>query len=134
MMTEPIEALGVALTGSEIIEDLCGRLADGLADNCYLLGTDAYQSYSAPVTVEIQLADVDSQTVKKTLVIGDHDSATPSRRIVVNVPLATTHEVRERSGQEVPSLERRVDGSEPVTPVKPARRYYTPRKPRNVVG
>jgi hypothetical protein len=125
-MAEQVEEMqsGEGLSGVEVIEDLAGRLIDGLRDNCYLLATDSYQSYAATVMVEIQLHDVDRQTVTKKLIVGDPDPGLPSRRIAVDVPTAPAREVRTRSNLPTPpSLERDVTGIEPAR----EKRFYTPR-------
>ncbi len=123
---EPI--LVEQISGTEIIDDLAARLVEGLAGNCYLTANDAYASYSAKMVVEIQLIDVNTPTVSKTLVVGELDPSTPTHQVTIDVPPTTANEVRERSGTLPPSLERMVDGSELSSAATvEKRRYYTPR-------
>lgn len=124
---EPI--LVEQISGTEVIADLADRLVGALSHECYLRETDAYESYSAVLTAEVQVHGLDTERVATKLVIGDHNPAAPSHRVTVKADAATASEVRARSGQALPpSLERLVDGSEPA-PVTTAekRRYYTPR-------
>lgn len=115
------------ITGSEIIADICSRIVNELGKSCHLRETDSYGGYSAKVTVEIQLRDIDPVTVEASLTIGNHNSATPSRRIVVEIPAVSPTTARERSGTLPPSLERMIDGSE----LAPVKRYYAPRQKKS---
>ena len=105
---EPI--LVEQVSGVEIIDDICNRIAEELGKSCHLRATDAYSGYSAKLQFEVQPVDIDVVKVEKTLVIGDHDPATPSRRMAIDVPPTTADEVRERSGYEPASLERALTG------------------------
>jgi hypothetical protein len=127
---ESIEPLGgaEALSGVDIVEDVAQRVAAALAGNCYLRESDGYRAYSAKVTIELQLQDLDITQVEKTLVIGKHDPGLPSRPIKVEVPQATVEDVRKRSGLLPPSLERLINGDAP--PAK-TRRFYAPRQPKD---
>jgi hypothetical protein len=118
---EPILGVTETLSGEDVIADLCERIADELRDDCCLRGSDGYTGYSAKVVIEIQLLDIDTQSVKRTIAFGKPIPGQPSHQIVLDVPLVEI----ETDGS---GLERQADGSEPVRP----KRFYTPRnaKPR----
>ena len=46
------------ISGSAIIDDLRRRIGEQLSRSCDLRSSDAYNGYSAKVSVEIQLLDV----------------------------------------------------------------------------
>ncbi len=121
----PIEALDAGLTGVEIIEDVCSRLAAELANSCYLTKLCAYRGYSGKIVAELQLEDFDATGVTAAVTVGPPDPARPSRRYEVEIPDTAPSGARERSGQESPSLERVVDGSVPPVIKK---RFYAPRE------
>jgi len=129
-MMDGMEIIGndTELSGEEVVLDLLERVAVALRANCYLRKTDAYRAYSAKVVVEVQLDDLDPQSAKMQLEIGNHDPARPSRRIVVEADQVTPQEARGHSGQEVQTLERMVDGDAPETTTR--ERYYAPRQPK----
>jgi len=88
-------------------------------------------SYSATVTINLQLADFDTAQVVADLVVGTLSSQQPVERIALAVPPVVPEQVQARLGLEpTPSLERSVDGAAPVAhsgPPKARKRYYTPR-------
>jgi hypothetical protein len=125
MSLEPIEPPQTELTGEEIIEDVCTRLAEELSRSCYLTAISAYHGYSGRISAELQLLDFDTTTVKATATIGNPDLVRPSEHFEVVIPVADPSAVRERSGLTPPSLERFESAQ---TPAKIKTRYYTPRK------
>jgi hypothetical protein len=120
-----------SLTGEDIVQDVAQRVAAALAGNCFLRGLDSYSSYSARVTIELQLRDLDVTQVEKTLVIGKHDPGRPSQPVKVKVPEATVEAVRERSGSLPPNLERLVSGDIPAARRKGSMRQGNPRTAQN---
>lgn len=119
------------ISGSEVIADLCDRVAERLSKSCDLRQTDSYSSYSAMVTIQLELTDVDSTQVAADIVVGALDGQQPSERITLVVLPVAPDDAQERLGLEsAPSLERTFDGSLPEThsgPPKTGKRYYTPR-------
>ena len=125
-----LSALAEPLHGVEILEDLACCLIEGLPGNCDLRGSDAYWSYSARISVDLCLHDIDTQRIDKTIVVGDPDLSRPSTRAVtVEIPLTSAEESRERTGISAPSMEIAVDGA-PLSEKK-KQRYYTPRRRAN---
>ena len=116
-----IEIPEFGLTGSEIIQDVCGRIESELSKSCHLRETDSYGGYSARLVFEIRPIDIDPVTVEGTLVVNNHDSSMPSRRFEMNFS-GSPEAVRQRSGSVPPPLERMVDGSAPE--VAPARKRF----------
>ncbi len=121
-MREPILAQETALTGHEIIDDVCARLAGELEKNCYLTSACAYNSYAGKVTAELQLMDFDATPLKASVTIGKPNPARPSRRFELDLPSTTASDARERSGSLPPSLERQIDDAVGAAP--PPRRNY----------
>jgi hypothetical protein len=66
---EPISVPG-RISGHEVITDLLDRLAEKLAASCDLRPSDSYSSYSAKVSVELQLVDVDQTEVVTEVGVG----------------------------------------------------------------
>jgi hypothetical protein len=117
---EPLDTAETGMSGVEVIDDLLNRLGEALSQSCDLRGTDAYSSYAARVTVELQLQDIDRVEVRETLVIGDYDRAKPSRPFHIELPTTTASQMRERSGAAPPeaNLERTVTGDIPEPPAR----------------
>ncbi|HUN85753.1 MAG TPA: hypothetical protein VMU48_15335 [Terracidiphilus sp.] len=120
-----MESFDVAetVTGADVIQDLCERVAQSLSSDCRLRSTDSYQGYGARVVAEIWLSDVDPQTVQQTISVGDCGPGTPSSQVVVDVPLLSPAEVH-GTDSSFANLERTASGDEPE---QPPRRLYTPR-------
>jgi hypothetical protein len=131
---EPIlEAVAIPgrISGAEVICDLLDRIGERLSRSCDLRPSDSYAAYSAKVTVELSLVDVDTVEVVQQIAVGTPDSQQPTQPITLEVPLVEPVDVEERLGlPQTESLERCVDGSLPeaagVT-AKAEKRYYTPR-------
>lgn len=139
---EPVAVPG-RISGAAIIDDLCNRIAEKLSRGCDLRQTDSYSSYSARVTVELSLVDVDTTQVSQQITVGNRPEpartempferitpqyVAPPQRIAVDV--ATVQPEAVLGFEPELSLERTVDGSEREphsAPPKASRRYYTPR-------
>lgn len=117
------------LSGSAIIDDLCNRIAERLACNGDLREVDSYRGYSARVTVELKLQDVDTVEARTEVIVGP-PLAPPKPAALPGGHIALDVKVTPEELAPAPSLERNVDGSLPeahsATP-KPPKRYYTPR-------
>jgi hypothetical protein len=118
------------ISGQDVIDDLCDRIAERLSKSCDLRVTDSYGAYTAKVTISLTLEDMGVVEVHEQMIIGSPD-ATPSEHIVIDADAVSPEQVRERLGLEpAPSLERSVDGNMPEAhsaPAKANKRYYTPR-------
>lgn len=122
-----IEPPAVELTGEEIVEDACCRLAAELMRSCHLSATSAYRRYSGKIILELQLEDFDTTGVSATVTVGNPDPGRPSQRFEVDIPVGEPSAVRERSELTVPSLDR---FEKVQAPVEQKRRYYSPRQPK----
>jgi hypothetical protein len=94
-ITEPISA--TSISGAEIVDHLCSQIADKLSRSGDLRPTDAYRSYSARVTIDLQLADVDHVEIADEIVIGTPHPEQPSKQIVVAVPEKRYYTPRNRA-------------------------------------
>ena len=129
-LTPNMEVVSVpgAISGTAIIDDLCNRLAERLSRDCCLRGTDAYQGYSARVTVELQLIDVYPAEVAAQVAVGTVDAGQPAQQIMMNVPADAADSLQAQVGLQ-PSLERPIDGGAgaPAEAPAPQRRQYVSR-------
>lgn len=103
-----------SLSGEDIIDDVCSRIAEELSRSVHLRRTDSYVGFTGKILVELQLDDyVNHETARHQLVIGEHDPARPSRRFEIEIAAAPATTVRERNGlvSSSSSLERPVDVS-----------------------
>jgi hypothetical protein len=114
------------LGGEDVATDICTLVWEYLRGQQNLLASDAYQSYSAKVTVELQLQDIDRVDLSKTIVIGALDPAKPTHTVEIAIPRAEAGEVRERNGMEEPDY-----AKDAINAPAKARRWYRPRQPRN---
>jgi len=121
-IAEPISMVE-QISGPEIIGDLLSNIESALAGRCYLLPSDAYAGYAAKISIAIQLQDIDSRRVERSIIVGEPEAGRLSLPVEMEIPTTFAHQVRERSGQEPPSLERDVAGYATAT----QKRYYTPR-------
>ncbi|MGA7312628.1 MAG: hypothetical protein WBX22_01535 [Silvibacterium sp.] len=111
------------ISGEAVIHDLLDRIAAQLSGDCSLRSTDAYLGYSAKVSIELQLIDVDTTPVAATVNVGAIDPGQPSQKIVIGSDV---------TGSETEqSLEKPIDPDGVIEPVaaaaKTTTRYYTPR-------
>ena len=113
-VSEPVN-VAARMTGADIIDDVCSRLAERLAKNCNLRVSDSYASYSCKITVDLNLVDLETVVVDETLAIGQLPPPPPvatvpqQQSITVDIPPTFAEAV---VGPAVPdTLERSVDGS-----------------------
>jgi hypothetical protein len=106
------------LTGEEVINDLLDQVAEKLRHDCHLRNSDAYTGgYEGTVEVHLKLRSLDTAVVNTKLIVGAPDSvALPAGEDApaieeteieakVEIPLEPRlNMVRERSGQDVPTL------------------------------
>jgi hypothetical protein len=117
------------LTGEEIIEDALDQVAAKLRGDCNLRETDAYQGgYDGWFEVHLNLRGIDLAKVDTRIIVSKpaEAGATPGETeqktvdLRVDIPLEPRlNVVRERSGQEVPTLTKDEEGR----PVVKKRRY-----------
>jgi hypothetical protein len=97
------------ISGTSIITDLCNRIAEKLYRSGDLRSVDAYSSYAAKVSIELQLVDIDTANIDTEVAVGVMNPDLPSRHILIG----------ERADAEETddTQERNVDGSLPVIQV-----------------
>ena len=123
------------LTGEEIINDVLDQTESKLRGDCNLRGSDAYPGgYDGWVEVHLNLRGLDLAQVKTKIIVGapagadfsalDKDAVKETLVDVhVDIPLETRlNAVRERSGQDVPTLTKDDEGKIVVK-----KRHYTKR-------
>jgi hypothetical protein len=113
------------LTGEEIIVDVLEQVAERLRADCNLRDTDAYAGgYDGWVEVHLNLRGLDLAKVDSKVIVGapasvlatgaKEDAPEVEQKTVdamVEIPLETKlNVVRERSGQDVPTLSKDEDG------------------------
>ena len=116
------------LTGEEIIEDLLDQIANKLHGDCNLRATDSYTGgYDGWVEVHLNLHGLDKSTIKARITIGK-DTDDPDAEMVdarVDIPVEPRlNVVRERSGQDVPTLAKNEEGKVVVK-----KRHYARHQP-----
>lgn len=112
------------LTGEEIINDVLDQTDSKLRGDCNLRGSDSYPGgYDGWVDVHLNLRGLDLAQVKTKVIVGapagadfsalDKDAV--KETVVdahVEIPLETRlNAVRERSGQDVPTLAKNEEGT-----------------------
>jgi hypothetical protein len=121
-----------ALNGAEIIDDLCGAIAEKLRVDCNLREIDGYASgYKAKVTIHLECFGLDTAVVDQEVVL-DETASSPENPLQepddvidteIEIPQETNlKEVRDRSGQTEASMEITPDG-----PTEIPRRKYSRR-------
>jgi hypothetical protein len=118
------------LAGDELIEDVAACLVEGLKGDCDLRPVDAYESYSARITIELQLNSLGIRQIDKTIIVGGFDSAqTSDIKVDLEIPLTLPEESRERGCIPSPRLEGHAS-PEPELPQPEVkkRRFYCPRQ------
>lgn len=123
--TEIVDA-ALPISGGDVVQDLLDRLAEKLLSSDSLRGTDAYQSYSACVTVTLQLVDVYPVEVAAEVQVGTIDPQRPAKTMAFALPNVQAEEVRERSGLPPANLEYSIHDNAAVPAPTPKKRYYTP--------
>ena len=112
------------LTGEEIINDLLDQVAEKLRGDCNLREMDAYTGgYDGSVKVHLNLRGLDTAVVKIDVPVSapasedfptDGDSPIVDTEIDADVEIALEphlNVVRERSGQDVPTLGKDEEGA-----------------------
>lgn len=120
--TEYVEAL----SGEEVIIDVCAQVAEWLRRDCNLRPSDAYQGgYRGTVRVHLELFGMDQAIVEAEIPISVGKPEGTANRVIdgeMEIPQEPAlNVVRERSDQPVPTLAN--EGGEIVS--KPRR--YVPR-------
>ena len=121
------------LSGTEIVDDLAACVVEALSKGSELRAADAYRSYSAKITIALQLNALDTVTVGETAIVGSFDASQPADfEIEIESPLAGAEEIWDRMESTPPSVERSIvdpDDLRPeFAPETQRRRWYTPRK------
>ncbi len=126
--TEYVEGL----TGEEIINDVLDQVEVKLRSDCNLREMDSYQAgYDGSVHVHLNLRGVDLVEIKQEIAV-----TRPGNQALENVEIKETQVdaqidialeprlnlVRERSGQEVPTLSKDEDGHEVIKKRRYARK------------
>jgi len=120
IVLDPVHIEG-RISGASVIDDLCSRIGDRLARNCDLRPTDSYDSYSAKVTIELSLVDVDTAKVTETITVGQMPqppkpiSAQPQAITLDIKPVVASMVIDRREPAPSETLERAVDGSIPIS-------------------
>lgn len=126
------------LTGEEIINDVLAQVEAKLRSDCNLREMDAYLGgYDGTVHVQLNLRGVDLAEVKRDIIVSAPADATfsgdaPVKENTVDVQVDIAPEprlnvVRERSGQDVPTLSKDENGAVVVK----KRHYARKTKPAN---
>jgi len=120
------------LNGHEIVDDLCGLIADKLRSDCNLREIDGYSSgYKAKVTIHLEAFGLDTAVVDQEISVDEStpDAANPLQEPdeVIDTEIEVEQEpdlsaVRERSGQSEPNIEISAEG-----PIATGKRKYTRR-------
>ena len=96
------------LTGEEIIVDVLEQVAAKLRGDCNLREADSYTGgYDGWVEVHLNLRGLDTALVKTKIVMGTAGEDPDQITVVAKIPIElepALNVVRERSGQEIPSL------------------------------
>lgn len=115
------------LTGEEIIGDVLEQVAGKLRGDCNLRETDSYTGgYDGWVEVHLNLHGLDTAAVKTKVVFGSVVEDPLAGKVDAKVEIALEprlNVVRERSGQDVPTLAKDEEGK---TVVK--KRHYAQRQ------
>jgi hypothetical protein len=122
-----------SISGEDILSDLLDRIAERLILTNSLRAVDCYRGYSARVTVELQLDDIDTVAISTEVEVGSIDPLRPSERITAGAS-ARAEQVQERTGHQPPMLEKPIDdaGVAALEAVAPKRKrfYVTTGRPR----
>ena len=102
-----------AISGTDIIDDLCTRIAGRLALTNDLRSVDCYRGYTAKVVIDLQLIDLDTVENHAELQVGSSiDPQRPAQHMTVSLGARA-----EDLGLEPQSLEKPID-AEGFTPEK----------------
>ena len=132
-----IQAFIPALNGEEVIQDLCGAIAEKLRSDCNLRPIDGYSGgYKASVKIHIEMFGLDTATVDYPIEV-DETSPDPQNVLgepddVIDTELEIPIEedlslVRERSNQPTPDFEAKPEFTEDGPIGQPKPRKYSRR-------
>jgi hypothetical protein len=127
------------LNGLEIIDDLCGIIAEKLRTDCNLREQDGYSSgYKAKFTLHLECFGFDTATVDYEISVNETAKVAVDQvpdeliDLEVEIPQETDLSlVRERSGQAEPTIEITPEG--PVDAPRP-RKYSRRLKALDLIG
>ena len=129
----PIQEMVQALTGEEVIIDVCEHIAEKLRRDCNLRECDSYTGgYSGTVKISLQLCGFNSELVDSTVVIGTPQDDPEAEVIDTTIEIPQEEDltaVRKRSEQTAPNVELTQEG-----PVGVQKRRYTRRVPLGGIG
>ena len=127
------------LTGEEIINDLLAQVEAKLRGDCNLRETDAYLGgYEGTVQVHLKLRGMDTAEIKQQIIVSapasasyDGSTTDPVEEKIVEETVEISLEprlnvVRERSGQDVPTLSKDENGAPVVKKRHYARKQSAP--------
>lgn len=82
----PVQSITVSgtINGPAIINDLCNRIADKLERSNELRPVDAYRSYAARVTIDLQLVDIDTNSIATEVSVGNIDPGQKTQSITLS--------------------------------------------------
>ena len=123
---EPVTVAG-RISGHEVIADLLDRVAEKLPASCDLRPSDSYSGYSAKVSIELQLVDVDQTEVVTEVGVGAMNPQLESQHITLSAPSVAA------VADDSALLERPIDPSGVAGASVKQRRYYTPRGSRPLI-
>jgi hypothetical protein len=102
------------LTGEEIINDVLDLIHSKLRSDCSLRETDAYTGgYDGTIDIKLNLHGLDTENVHARITIGKAVEDPEAKKVdtQVEIPLEPRlNVVRERSGQDVPTLSKDDEG------------------------
>lgn len=103
------------LCGPEIIEDILDQIRERLQRDCFLSREAAYPGgYSGQIDIDLKLHGIDAQELKTKIVMGiDKPADEKTHEIKEKVEISVEQRlnvVRQRSGQDVPTLTTGEDG------------------------
>lgn len=106
-----------ALSGLEVVEAVVSKVREALYRDCYLGATTAYEGFSADVAISIRLRDVGREVAVESgtaLSGGQRTDLEETRRADLRIEDEPPNQVRVESGQPVPVLKTRGDGSREI--------------------
>jgi len=109
------------MSGTAIIDDVCLRLANQLARDCNLRGSDCYRSYSARVRVDLWVNDIDTTEISADVQVGPVESAPSTQTVSMGIGAAAD----QVAGAIPQSLERFIDDGGAQVREKEPRTYVS---------
>jgi hypothetical protein len=134
MPVTEISQVVTALSGEEIVIDLCGLIAEKLRNDCNLRPIDGYSGgYRAKVTIHLEAFGLDAATVDYTIetdetVAGQDSDPDVNLDTELDIPIETDLSlVRERSQQPTPDFEAKPEITADGPVFTPPQRKYSRR-------